>query len=358
MDASGRSVRIQPFYVESASSTSALGIPVRNAAGGHRSTLTHGRAEAGAPQTHHPRMRSLPVDFPASPKVSICIPAYRQTEYLTRTLQSIAAQSFRDFEVVVTDDSEDDAVERLVDQFADRMEVRYVRNAERKGSPANWNEAISLARGEYVKILHHDDWFARATSLEEFVRLLDANPCADFGFSGSSLCGPNGAIKRHHVPTKAQLARLRKNAANLFPHNMIGAPSATIFRRSAPELFDVQLKWVVDLDFYIQVLTRNGRFGFIPEPLICTTGDAAHQVTRECVGNREVELFEWVYLFAKLERRERLGREKISFIWRLLGRHNAESASELRWLGLTGPLPQPLPLLLWLRRVQGALGFS
>ncbi|MDQ3100985.1 MAG: glycosyltransferase, partial [Bacteroidota bacterium] len=94
------------------------------------------------------------------PKVSICIPTYRQTAHLRKTLASIAEQTFKDVEVIITDDSPDDAVEQLVAEFAAALpRLQYARNSAPLGPPANWDHAISMARGEYIKIMHHDDRF-------------------------------------------------------------------------------------------------------------------------------------------------------------------------------------------------------
>ena len=83
------------------------------------------------------------------PKISICIPAYQQADKLQILFQSIEIQSCRDFEVIVTDDSPDDAVEKLCLQ-PHVFKVIYRRNLQALGSPENWNSAISMATGEPI----------------------------------------------------------------------------------------------------------------------------------------------------------------------------------------------------------------
>lgn len=91
-------------------------------------------------------------------KVSICVPAYKNPVGVERLLESVKVQSFTDYEVVVTDDSQDGSVEEVV-RRAEVPGMVYVRNAVRKGATGNWNEAVRHASGEYIKIMHHDDWF-------------------------------------------------------------------------------------------------------------------------------------------------------------------------------------------------------
>ena len=109
-------------------------------------------------------------------KVSICIPAYNEPQLLHRSLRSICDQTYRSFEVVISDDSPDSTVETVVKQYNHALAIRYYRNLVRKGTPENWNEAIRHAEGEYIKILHHDDWFSQPNSLRKYVELLDVNP--------------------------------------------------------------------------------------------------------------------------------------------------------------------------------------
>ncbi len=117
--------------------------------------------------------------------VSICIPAYNQTVYLRKVLNSIIEQDFNDYEIIITDDTPDDSIKKLIDEFDFQGRLKYFKNHSALGTPENWNEAIRKAGGEYIKIMHHDDFFTYNHSLAEFVKMLDENPECDFAFSSS-----------------------------------------------------------------------------------------------------------------------------------------------------------------------------
>ena len=225
-------------------------------------------------------------------KVSICIPAFNQTKYLKKTLDSILIQTYRNYEIIITDDSSNNNVKKLIDRYNFKGRRKYFKNKVAKGSPENWNKSVGYATGEYIKILHHDDWFTKKDSLNKFVDLLDNNPKADFAFS---------ATLPIHTISEKQIRSLRKNGEVLFLGNFIGAPSATIYKRSINLKYDRNLKWFVDVDFYIKVFAKNSHFAYSPEPLINVTADAAHQVTKQCLNNKEVELFESIYLYGKIK---------------------------------------------------------
>ncbi|GAB3649042.1 glycosyltransferase family 2 protein [Ramlibacter alkalitolerans] len=232
-------------------------------------------------------------------KVSICIPAYRQVEYLRETLRSVAEQEFQDYELIVSDDSPDDSVRALLSEFDFGDRLTYVRNEPALGSPENWNASIRLARGEYVKILHHDDHFTRPDALRRFVELLDADPEADFAFAGSRVVHVDSGVQRVHAASAQQLADLRADPATLFLGNCIGAPSATICRRRVGIDYDRRMKWLVDVDYYYRLLMRNGRFACTGDALISTPTNASHQVTQVCRDDARVELGEALMMFAK-----------------------------------------------------------
>ncbi|MFH1822836.1 MAG: glycosyltransferase family 2 protein [Patescibacteria group bacterium] len=259
------------------------------------------------------------------PKVSICIPAYKQIEYLRKNLESIKAQNYLDYEIVLTDDSPNNDVNNLVKSFNFQDKLRYFKNQKTLGSPENWNEAIRHAKGEYIKILHHDDWFTDKNSLKEFVKMLDDNPKMDFAFSASLVLDTRTNLNHINSPSKKQRRVLARHPKSLFFGNIIGAPSATIYKSSIKEIFDNKLKWVVDIDFYIRLLNKNREFTYCKKPLICTPNKASHQVTQLCKNNKEIELFEYIFLFSKIYNKDtKLSKYYIFFI-NLFKKYNVTS---------------------------------
>ncbi|MDQ3047219.1 MAG: glycosyltransferase, partial [Bacteroidota bacterium] len=214
-------------------------------------------------------------------KVSICIPAYKQVDLLRKTLQSVIEQSFKNFEIILSDDTPDDSVKLLVSEFDFEGRLNYFKNNPSLGTPGNWNHSIRKAKGEYIKILHHDDFFTSSESLGKFVKLLDDAPESDFGFSATTVWRLSTNEKWKYYITDKQAERLRNEPEFLFFGNWIGAPSAVIYRRSVMEEYDPELKWLVDTDLYIRILRKNPLFAKTNEELVCTADGAIGQVTQE-----------------------------------------------------------------------------
>src|SRR5438128_12549487 len=95
-----------------------------------------------------------------APLISICIPAYKRTVELKRLFNSIVIQTFKDFEIVITDDSPEESVAILCNEYRSKLPIAYYKNKIRLGSPANFNQSIAKATGEWIKMMNDDDWFA------------------------------------------------------------------------------------------------------------------------------------------------------------------------------------------------------
>jgi len=229
-------------------------------------------------------------------KVSITIPTYNNFNSFKRALNSVLVQNFQDYEVIITDDSDNDDIRIFVDKL-NIPKIKYFKNPIPLGSPGNWNEGIKKATGEYIKILHHDDWLADENSLKKFVKLLDENPQSDFGYSKSVNFETETGNVRSRKAEK-YVEQLENDCFELFLTNRIGAPSVVIFRNNNGFLFDEALTWVVDIDFYIMCLLKNKNIAFQNEVLV-NIGISKTQVSKTCENNRDIEIFEQFYLYDK-----------------------------------------------------------
>ena len=227
-------------------------------------------------------------------KVSIGIPAYNNEEGIARLLKSIGIQEFTDYEIVITDDSEDDRIYKLVEG---RSDIRYFKNAKRLGATGNWNEAMGKCNGDYLKIMHHDDWFTTEDSLGKFVEMLDTHPESDMVFSGTRQVEPDRSYERFIAPENAKL--IRQDYRNLFLGNTIGAPSAVMYRRNAGQ-YDEKLTWLVDMEFYMHILKENPHFHYTEEPLV-SIGISGTQLTESCIGDKKINIEEYGYIYKKYD---------------------------------------------------------
>ena len=285
-----------------------------------------------------------------NPKVSICIPAYRRPASLLRAVESVLAQSYDNYEVVITDDSPDDSVATALGMYKSNDRIKYHKNTVTLGSPENWNEAVDKSCGEYIKILHHDDWFYSEKSLSEFVSMLDNAKSADFAFCSSSACDSEGNFKFIHTPSNYQLCLLKNSYKNVFPYNFIGSPSATIFRRNNKK-FDRKLKWVVDMDFYMNLLRDNSTFVFNSKALVNIDAGEEDKVTTLCLADNNLQIYEWMYLYKNYWPDAKFNLKILWFFCKLFNKCKVRTIDDILGAAVVPPIPMVARLALKINRI-------
>jgi hypothetical protein len=126
------------------------------------------------------------------PRVSIGVPVYNGEKYLASALDSILAQSFTDFEVIISDNASTDRTEQICREYAARdNRIRYVRQPQNRGMTWNFSHTVELARGEYFRWHAHDDSCA-STLLQRCVEALDRNPDAVLAYPRVEMIDCNG----------------------------------------------------------------------------------------------------------------------------------------------------------------------
>ncbi len=233
------------------------------------------------------------------PLISICIPAYKRLNFLERLLDSIVIQDFKDFEVIITDDSPNDIVEKMCKKYGEHFILSYHRNLPALGTPANWNFAISKAQGKWIKIMHDDDWFSNSESLRKFAHETQKVGDCSFFFCGYTSNDQESSFQNIHIIKPHEEILLKRSPLNLFKKNFIGHPSTTLIRNHSNLLYDEQTKWVVDFEFYIRCLNEFKFFNAIKEPLV-NIGISDSQVTKTAFRNPSIEIPENIYLLNKL----------------------------------------------------------
>jgi len=131
-------------------------------------------------------------------RVSIGVPVYNGEQYLAATLDSLLAQTFGDFELIICDNASVDGTAAIASAYAARdRRVRHVRNDRNLGSTRNYNRAFHLAGGEYFRWFAADD-LAAPESLARCVELLDAEPAAALAYPRTRLIDEQGHAIRDY----------------------------------------------------------------------------------------------------------------------------------------------------------------
>jgi glycosyltransferase involved in cell wall biosynthesis len=126
------------------------------------------------------------------PNVSIGVPVYNGEQYLAATLESLLAQTYGDFELIISDNASIDHTEEICRFYAQRdRRIIYFRNPKNFGAPANFRRVFELASGQYFRWASWDDLFA-AESLRRCVDILDAEPSVVLAYPKTTLIDAEG----------------------------------------------------------------------------------------------------------------------------------------------------------------------
>ena len=101
--------------------------------------------------------------------ISICIPAYKKPEYVVRAIQSILKQSYKKLEIIISDDSPNEDIKIAIQPYISDIDIKYYHNQPALKSPMNWNNALDKATGDYVMLLHQDDWLHDENAMDTFL---------------------------------------------------------------------------------------------------------------------------------------------------------------------------------------------
>ena len=201
-----------------------------------------------------------------TPRVSVCIPSYNYASYLPETLDSILAQTYPDYEIIVVDDASKDDSQAVAEGYAGRYpnKVRVFTHPGRvnKGISATCNLAIEQARGEYLAWLGSDDaWYPE--KLARQVDELDLNPGVGLTYSYADIVDSKGEKTGEKMG--------RDMTHDLLPMLVAGnfVPHLTAFHRRAclekTGYYDETLQYS-DWEMWLK-MANYFRFSFIDQPL-------------------------------------------------------------------------------------------
>lgn len=203
------------------------------------------------------------------PKVSVCIPVYNCEKFVGAAVESVLAQTYKDFELLVLDNCSTDRTPEILAGYSDAR-IRVRRNKETLDYEDNWNEAIRGAAGDYIKVLCADD-LLYPDCLERQVRAIGQDGVS-LVCSGRDVINPDGKVlMRRNFASKEMFLDGRSAVRRSMRSgtNTLGEPAAVLFKRSALEqagVFSAEFPYVIDLNLWMRLLLTGGLYS-IPESL-------------------------------------------------------------------------------------------
>lgn len=196
------------------------------------------------------------------PIVSVIMPVFNAEKYIEDAIDSLLAQTFTNFELIIINDGSTDYSESLIFRYRDKR-IRYIRHSANLGLIAALNEGIRHASGEFIARLDADD-VANPNRLFKQVQFLLRNP--DHSICGSSYQVINAKGQKLYnvsLPTSDRQIRTLLFFGNCICH------SSVMFRTSSldKELYRSTYTLCEDYDLWRRLIEWN-KVAVLPEPLI------------------------------------------------------------------------------------------
>lgn len=191
---------------------------------------------------------------------SIVIPTYEMhgkgMQFLHNSLRHLCNQTFKDFEIIVTDHSEDHVIQELCSDWS-ALDIKYFRNTKDVGNfSSNTNMGIDIAQGKWIKLLFQDDFLASDTALETLAANLDND--VHWAVAGCYHTDDGKALDRPFEPSWGD--RLHEGV------NTLSSPTNLVFRNTEDnQKFDTNYCWMMDIDWYIRAFQKYGLPKLIPD---------------------------------------------------------------------------------------------
>lgn len=208
------------------------------------------------------------------PSVSVCIPAYLGARHLNAAVDSVLAQTFSDFELLIVDDNSPDDTALVIAQYKDPR-IRFLRNSCNLGPEGNWNRCLAEAKGKYFKLLPQDD-LLYPTCLERQVAVLDEDKQQRLAlvFCARKIVDAQGrivAVRKYPLGKTGlvQSSKLTRRCVR-YGTNLIGEPGCVLLRRELAQNvgnFDGSISYIIDLDYWFRLLLR-GKAYYLADPLV------------------------------------------------------------------------------------------
>jgi glycosyltransferase involved in cell wall biosynthesis len=210
-------------------------------------------------------------------KVSIIIPTFNRRSYITIALDSVLAQTYKDYEIVVIDDGSSDDTKEVLKPYRDTIRYFYQDNS---GIPATRNRGIKEAKGAYIAFLDSDDYWL-PEKLERQLDYFGKNPHCGMVATRCSSIAPDGSFRKKNRPGKSGWV-----LPDLFKANFIRTSSAVIRKECLEEveLFDESLPECEEYDLWLRI-AKKFQVGFIDEPLTVYT-DNPHGISTNSLAGR------------------------------------------------------------------------
>ncbi|MDO8575677.1 MAG: glycosyltransferase [bacterium] len=194
--------------------------------------------------------------FSPIPKVSVIIPAYNRAKYISKAIESVLNQSFKDFEIILIDDGSKDETAEIAYKYINDPRLKITLNDKNRGISYSRNRGLSLSKGEYIAMLDSDDVWIDSDKLAKQVKFLSENENHALVGTQVTLIDDNGKFIKNLELYSTSDESIREN---MLLRNQFAQSSILIRKRAVLESgnYDENLRVWEDYDLWLKIGSKE-----------------------------------------------------------------------------------------------------
>jgi glycosyltransferase involved in cell wall biosynthesis len=228
----------------------------------------------------------------SKPRVSIGIPVYNGDQFVAEAIESILAQTYTDFEFIISDNASDDKTQEICRAYAAKdPRICYYRNETNLGAAPNYNRVFELASGQYFKWADYDDLIA-PTFLAECIKVMDQDPAIALCYPLPRVINAAGdALWDYDFKTDTSSSRPEVRFANIVRYAEKAYQVSGLIRSSMVQKTSLHGSYPSSDLVFLAELALMGRFFEIPERLFLPREHSAQSTKGAMAAERSRVVF-------------------------------------------------------------------
>jgi len=203
------------------------------------------------------------------PLISICIPTFNRPDLCIRAIKSALNQDYANFEVVVSDNSDNHNKRKLELFCKNKNDLKYKQTPSKLSMSENWDNVVNLSSGEYFLLLSDDDYFTFPDSVSKFSKQIDKS---SHGFIFSNVVIEKNEKKFFRKHTRNKIFKTDELLRHHYIRNFPIFPCSTLVKRSdfnnIGGYTNFSTDFAVDAELWIRLLDKYDSAKYLAEPLV------------------------------------------------------------------------------------------
>ena len=219
--------------------------------------------------------------------ISIITPSYKSKKFISQTIESVLAQTYQDWEMIIVDDVSPDNSNEIIEEYCKKdSRIKLIKLEQNSGPAIARNRAIEEAKGRYIAFLDADDLW-KPEKLEKQIMFMEEKNCA-LSYSAYETMSEEGVLQNEYINPP-----LKISYKDLLKSNYIGCLTAIYDTQKIGKVYMPNISKRQDYGLWLKILRKIDFAYCMDEPL------AVYRIMSNSVSSNKFKLLKFNYLLFK-----------------------------------------------------------